>query len=66
MINRVGIIPAVEPAVNKPHDAAGYSALAEMGLEELLYLEETLASAKVLIELEKTVPLYYLFDEADS
>jgi hypothetical protein len=40
--------------------------LAEMGLEELLYLEETLASAKVLIELEKTVPLYYLFDEADS
>jgi hypothetical protein len=33
MIKRVGIIPAVERAVNKPHDAAGYSALAEMGLE---------------------------------
>lgn len=40
--------------------------LAGMGLEELLYLEETLSSAKVLIELEKTVPLYYLIDEADS
>ena len=40
--------------------------LAEMELEELLYLEETLTSAKVLIELEKTVPLYYLIDEADS
>lgn len=40
--------------------------LANMELEELLFLEETLTSAKVLIELEKTVPLYYLFDEADT
>lgn len=40
--------------------------LAEMELEELLFLEETLSSAKVLIELEKTVPLYYFIDEADS
>jgi hypothetical protein len=40
--------------------------LAEMDLEELLYLEETLSSAKVLIELEKTVPLYYLIADADS
>jgi hypothetical protein len=29
-------------------------------------LEETLSSAKVLIELEKTVPLYYLIADADS
>ena len=42
------------------------ASLATMELEELLYLEETLSSAKVLIELEKTVPLYYLIDEADS
>ena len=40
--------------------------LADMELEELLFLEETLTSAKVLIELEKTVPLYYFLDEADS
>ena len=40
--------------------------LAEMELEELLFLEETLTSAKVLIELEKTVPLYFLISEADS
>ncbi|MCZ6672796.1 MAG: hypothetical protein O7C75_07645 [Verrucomicrobia bacterium] len=40
--------------------------IAGMELEELLYLEETLASAKVLIELEKTVPLYIFFNEADS
>ena len=40
--------------------------LAEMELEELLYLEETLTSAKALIELEKTVPLYYLIGEADT
>lgn len=40
--------------------------LAEMDLEELLYIEETLSSAKVLIELEKTVPLYYLIADADS
>ena len=40
--------------------------LANMELEELLFLEETLTSAKVLIELEKTVPLYYLLDEADT
>lgn len=40
--------------------------LAEMDLEELLYLEETLSSAKVLIDLEKTVPLYYLIADADS
>jgi hypothetical protein len=39
---------------------------AEMNFEELLYLEETLNSAKVLIELEKTVPLYCLMKEADS
>ena len=42
------------------------SNLATMEFEELLYLEETLSSAKVLIELEKTVPLYYLIEEADS
>ncbi|MDG2168258.1 MAG: hypothetical protein P8L44_10085 [Opitutales bacterium] len=40
--------------------------LAEMELEELLFLEETLTSAKFLIELEKTVPLNYFIDEADS
>ena len=40
--------------------------LANMELEELLFLEETLTSAKVLIELEKTVPLYYLIDEDDT
>ena len=40
--------------------------LAEMELEELLFLEETLTTAKVLIELEKTVPLYFLISEADS
>jgi hypothetical protein len=37
-----------------------------MEYEELLYLEETLTSAKVLIELQKTVPLYFLTDEVDS
>jgi len=40
--------------------------LANMELEELLYLEETLSSAKVLIELEKTVPLYVFLEEADT
>ena len=40
--------------------------IAEMELEELLYLEETLASAKVLIELGKTVPLYMILPESDS
>lgn len=40
--------------------------IAEMELEELLFLEETLSSAKFLIELEKTVPLNYFIDEADS
>jgi hypothetical protein len=40
--------------------------LAEMSFEELLYLQETLNSAKVLFELEKTVPLRYLMKESDS
>jgi len=40
--------------------------LAEMSFEELLYLQETLNSAKVLFELEKTVPLHYLMKESDS
>ena len=39
--------------------------LAGMEFEELLYLEETLSSAKVLIELQKTVPLSYFIEEAD-
>lgn len=39
--------------------------LAEMELEELLFLEETLTSANVL-ELENSVPLYYIIDEAES
>ena len=37
-----------------------------MNYEELLFVEETLSSAKVLIELEKTVPLYVFLDEAGS
>ena len=52
-----------------PNNAPPYvvqTNFAEMNFEELLYLEETLHSAKVLIELEKTVPLYYLLGEADS
>ena len=52
--------PVIVPIEVAQADFAG------MELEELLYLEETLASAKVLIELEKTVPLYFLTDEAGS
>ena len=37
MIRSRGIIPAVERAVNKPHDPAGYSALAKMGLEDVSF-----------------------------
>ena len=33
MIDRHGIIPAVERAVNRPYETAGYTALSEMGLE---------------------------------
>lgn len=32
MIKKLGIIPAVEKAVNKPGETAGYHALLEMGL----------------------------------
>ena len=37
MINRHGIIPAVERVVNRPHEAAGYTALVEMGLEKYAF-----------------------------
>lgn len=37
MIRRHGILPAVERAVNRPSEAAGYSALAELGLEEYAF-----------------------------
>ena len=37
MINKHGIIPAVERVVNRPHEAAGYTALVEMGLEEYAF-----------------------------
>ena len=53
-------------APNRVVQEVAQANLAEMELEELLFLEETLSSAKVLIELEKTVPLYYFIDEADS
>ncbi len=37
-----------------------------MSLEELLYMEESLSSAKVLIELDKTIPLHNLIDTVES
>ena len=37
MINRHGILPAVERAVNRPHETAGYTALLEMGLEKYAF-----------------------------
>ena len=37
MINRLGIIPAVERAVNRPHETAGYTALVDMGLEKYAF-----------------------------
>ena len=37
MIKRRGILPAVERAVNRPHETAGYTALLEMGLEDYAF-----------------------------
>lgn len=37
MIKRHGIIKAVERAVNRPADPIGYTALAEMGMEDLAF-----------------------------
>jgi hypothetical protein len=37
MIDRHGILPAVERAVNRPHETAGYTALLEMGLERYAF-----------------------------
>ncbi len=37
MIKRRGILPAVERAVNRPHETAGYTALLEMGLEKFAF-----------------------------
>lgn len=37
MIERHGILEAVERAVNRPHETAGYTALVEMGLENLAF-----------------------------
>src|SRR5262249_44884387 len=37
MIDRHGIIGAVERAVNRPADPVGYTALAEMGMQDLSF-----------------------------
>ena len=37
MIDRHGILPAVERAVTRPHETAGYTALLEMGLERYAF-----------------------------
>lgn len=37
-----------------------------MSLEELLYMEESLSSAKLLIELDKTIPLHNLIETVES
>ena len=37
MINRHGVIEAVERVVNRPDDAAGYTVLVEMGFEEFAF-----------------------------
>ncbi len=37
MINKHGILPAVERAVNRPQEASGYIALLEMGLEDYAF-----------------------------
>lgn len=37
MIKKHGILPAVERAVNRPQEAAGYTALLEMGLEDFAF-----------------------------
>ena len=37
MIKRHGILPAVERAVNRPQETAGYTALLEMGLEDYAF-----------------------------
>lgn len=37
MIKRRGILPAVERAVNRPYETAGYTALLEMGLEKFAF-----------------------------
>ncbi len=37
MIKKHGILPAVERAVNRPQETAGYTALLEMGLEDYAF-----------------------------
>ena len=37
MIKKHGILPAVERAVNRPQETAGYTALLEMGLEDFAF-----------------------------
>ncbi len=37
MIKRYGIVEAVERAVNRPADPIGYTALAEMGMQDLAF-----------------------------
>jgi hypothetical protein len=37
MINKHGILPAVERAVNRPQETMGYTALLEMGLEDYAF-----------------------------
>jgi hypothetical protein len=37
MIERHGIIEAIERAVNRPDDATGYTALAQMGMQDLAF-----------------------------
>jgi hypothetical protein len=37
MIKRHGIIPAIERAVNRTDDSAGFTALVTMGMEDLAF-----------------------------
>lgn len=64
MIKRHGILIAVERAVNRPKETAGYAALVEMGLEDFafeavvvrypeLFSEEAVARSKERIEQHK-------------
>ena len=54
-----------QTSIETPPVVVAQSNLATMELEELLYLEETLTSAKFLIELDDTLPINYFFDAAD-
>ena len=68
MIKRHGILTAVDRAVNRPKETAGYAALLEMGLEDFafeavvvrypeLFSEEAVERSKERIEQRKSADI---------